>query len=270
MTGRSSGMGGGAGAGQVRQRPRPQAERSDGPPPRPSVAMARMATSPVPLPRSAVPWAAQGHLALQLLTHRACLSGVSAANAASCTMQPMARAPQVAWSAAEGQGHRGRLLLLTFLGRLPRKGSRGVGMKSPPRDVDQTQLSIENTAFAHAPGAGMCPRQGSHFLLFRQEKVTKEKATPVPPTLRWRSGQPAVLAAWAHRATRFVHCVHSVQTGTMSQMLKREVPRAAQATALLGVGTGAPGAGTRSGPSLRSATPFHARAQRSAHNTAGH
>jgi hypothetical protein len=36
-------------------------------------------------------------------------------------------------------------------------------------------------------GAGMCARRRSNFLLRRQEKVTKEKATPlsVSPSLRY-------------------------------------------------------------------------------------
>jgi hypothetical protein len=45
----------------------------------------------------------------------------------------------------------------------------------------------------------MCPRHGSNFLLLRQKKVTKEKATlvSVTPAL---PGQPAVLAAGGSRA----------------------------------------------------------------------
>ena len=185
------------------------------------------------------------HLALRELTHCACLSEVNAVNVVSCAMQPMARAPQVAWSEAEGQGHRGRLLLLTFLGEA-RKVSPGVGWIAPPPNADQQEVCIERTKSKQAPEAGICPRQCSHFLLLRQEKVTKEKAAPVPPSLRWRSGQPAVLAAWAHCTTRTVHCVHSARTSAMSQFTKREVPRAAQSTALLGVGTGV-GAGSHTG-----------------------
>src|SRR5215207_7689332 len=34
----------------------------------------------------------------------------------------------------------------------------------------------------------MSPRQASHFLLLRQKKVTKEKATPLAATLRFAAG----------------------------------------------------------------------------------
>ena len=36
--------------------------------------------------------------------------------------------------------------------------------------------------------AGMCARRRSHFLLFRQKKVTKEKATPLAASLRFAAG----------------------------------------------------------------------------------
>ena len=44
---------------------------------------------------------------------------------------------------------------------------------------------------SHAAGARICARRRTHFLLFRQKKVSQEKATPRSATLRWRSGQPA-------------------------------------------------------------------------------
>ena len=122
-----------------------------------------------------------------------------------------------------------------------KKSRSGRGGEAPTSSPRSTVVSFAGTRDRD------CPRQCSHFLLFRQEKVTKEKATPVPTSLRWRSGQPAVLAAWAHCTTRTTHCVRSARTSAMSQFTKREVPRAAQATALLGVGTGAPGAGSHPG-----------------------
>jgi hypothetical protein len=153
-----------------------------------------------------------------------------------------------------GQGHRGRLLLLPFLGET-RKASRGVGMKSPPPHLDQPVAWVVPTAFAQGPEAGMCARQRSHFLLSRQEKVTKEKATPVPPTPRCargklrcsRPGRIVQLAAFtlftALRQARWVS--HGCARCSC----------AAQATALLAVGTGAPGAGADSGH--RFARPRH-------------
>ena len=36
--------------------------------------------------------------------------------------------------------------------------------------------------------AGICARRRSHFLLSRQKKVTKEKATPLAVSLRFAAG----------------------------------------------------------------------------------
>ncbi len=44
-------------------------------------------------------------------------------------------------------------------------------------------------------GAGECARRRSNFLLLRQKKVTKEKATPLSASPALRFGQPAVLAS---------------------------------------------------------------------------
>ncbi len=49
------------------------------------------------------------------------------------------------------------------------------------RDFDRLRTLRE-------PLAGMCPRQGSHFLLRRQKKVTKEKATLLSASLRFATG----------------------------------------------------------------------------------
>jgi hypothetical protein len=57
----------------------------------------------------------------------------------------------------------------------------------------------------------MCPRQGSHFLLLRQKKVTKEKATPFAG--RPRADFSALLGLEGSRRTHFASCARSVQTG---------------------------------------------------------
>ncbi len=225
-------------SGRVQRRPETEAERSDGP----------YGTCPCAPAEERSAMGCAGNLALQHLTHCACPSVVNAVNGASCAMQPMARAPQVARSASAGTGAPGSpSLCLLSLGEA-RESESGCGGEAPTSSGRSALVS-----FAGTRGRD-CPRQCSHFLSFRRKKVTKERATPVPPSLRWRSGQPAVLAAWAHCTTRTTHCVRSARTSAMGQMTKREVPRAAQATALLGVGTGAPGSGVTGGPSLRSAT----------------
>ncbi len=45
-----------------------------------------------------------------------------------------------------------------------------------------------DAAFLLRPLAGNSPRRASHFLLSRQEKVTKEKATPLSVSLRFATG----------------------------------------------------------------------------------
>ena len=63
-------------------------------------------------------------------------------------------------------------------------------------------------------GAGMCARRRSIFLLRRQEKDTKEKATPLSVT---PSGQPAVLASGGVRAN-LLHCVALKQRAALIRL----------------------------------------------------
>ena len=70
-------------------------------------------------------------------------------------------------------------------------------------------------------GAGVCARRRSNFLLFRQKKVTKEKATPSLRPLRFATGQTcvgAIAGCAVELTTRFQH---SVQTATASQSTKQ-------------------------------------------------
>ena len=64
------------------------------------------------------------------------------------------------------------------------------------------------------PHAGMCARRRSIFLLRRQEKDTKEKATPLSVT---PSGQPAVLASGGVRANS-LHCVSLKQRAALIRL----------------------------------------------------
>ena len=85
--------------------------------PRPSAAMARVDfPSPLAVPRSAGrgAGAAAQHAALRALTRCGCLSEARK-RAASSSATPRARASQVARSAAEGHGQRGRLFFGYFL-----------------------------------------------------------------------------------------------------------------------------------------------------------
>ncbi len=88
----------------------------------------------------------------------------------------------------------------------------------------------------------MCARRRSNFLLRRQEKVTKEKATPSlrPPfALSGERGQPAMLESGVGVAelAPFPLRVNSAQTAATSQTTKRVCPSAhtpTPAPALLG------------------------------------
>ena len=60
----------------------------------------------------------------------------------------------------------------------------------------------------------MCARRRSNFLLRRQEKVTKEKATPLSVT---PSGQPAVRASGGVRANS-LHCVSLKQRAALIRL----------------------------------------------------
>jgi hypothetical protein len=222
--------------GRAKRRPEPQAERSDGP----------CGTSPCATAEERSAMGCAGNLALRELTHCACSSVVNAVNGASCAMQPMAQAPQVARSASGGSGAPGSPSFAYFSWR-SKKSESSCGGENPASERRSASGVHRNQCFKTSlRDRDVPPAVQSLSLAIAQEKVTKEKATPVPTSLRWRSGQPAVLAAWAHCTTRTTHCVRSARTSAMSQFTKREVPRAAQATALLGVGTGV-GAGSHTG-----------------------
>ena len=67
-------------------------------------------------------------------------------------------------------------------------------------------------------GSRVSARQPTYFLLLRQKKVSQEKATLLPASLRFRSGQPAVLACGVHRRTRYALGKRFAQTAAASQM----------------------------------------------------
>ena len=56
--------------------------------------------------------------------------------------------------------------------------------------------------FAEAVGR-VSPRRASHFLLLRQKKVTKEKATPLSVSLRFATGNLRCSEKAGVRRTRF-------------------------------------------------------------------
>jgi len=74
--------------------------------------------------------------------------------------------------------------------------------------------------WAQASLAGICARRRTHFLLLRQKKVSKEKATPSLRPLRLRYG--ANLGRGACGVCRRTHCAlaRSVQTTAASQFTK--------------------------------------------------
>jgi hypothetical protein len=188
---------------------------------------------------------------------------------------PLTRAAQVARSAAgvEGRRHRGRLLLLPFLGET-RKGSRLRGRDPASERRGAAGVRAEAGARGgnsyHCVGSqfrGRGMRPAAQSLSFDSPKESNQrKGDPGPrvPTLRF--GQPVLLAAQAHCTTRTTHCVRSPRTGAMSQstmrtmLVRRPCHCAARRGDRGGIGNGngngiGIGIGRRNlfGPSLRSA-----------------
>ncbi len=89
--------------------------------------------------------------------------------------------------------------------------------------------------------AGICARRRTHFLLRRQKKVGKEKATPLAVSLRFAAGNLRCSRLGRCCGTRFVHCAHFAQTTAASQNTKHghaALPMPAPAAALLGTARG--------------------------------
>ncbi|PIF27242.1 hypothetical protein CLU88_2129 [Acidovorax sp. 56] len=69
-------------------------------------------------------------------------------------------------------------------------------------------------------GAGLSPRRATHFLLLRQKKVSKEKATPSLRPLRFAKGQTCVVAVAGCAAELTALRSSSAQTAAASQFTK--------------------------------------------------
>ena len=115
-------------------------------------------------------------------------------------------------------------------------------------------------------GAGVCARRRSNFLLSRQEKVTKEKATLLCVSLRCATGNLRCSGRGC-AAELTARLQRSVQTTAASQCTKCVCPTAHARTpcpALLGTHRREPATGHPHGPSLRSAPSARAQAPRAA------
>ena len=115
----------------------------------------------------------------------------------------------------------------------------------------------------------MCARRRSNFLLSRQEKVTKEKATLLCVSLRCATGNLRCSGRGC-AAELTARLQRSVQTTAASQCTKCVCPAAHARTpcpALLGTRRRDPAAGHPFGPLLRSAAP--ARREALAHGRSG-
>ena len=115
-------------------------------------------------------------------------------------------------------------------------------------------------------GAGGCARRRSDFLLSRQEKVTKEKATLLCVSLRCATGNLRCSGRGC-AAELTARLQRSAQTTAASQCTKCVCPTAHARTpcpALLGTHRREPATGHPHGPSLRSAPSARAQAPRAA------
>jgi len=85
--------------------------------------------------------------------------------------------------------------------------------------VNWGQIPINWLALAlQRAEAGMCARRRSNFLLLRQKKVTKEKASPAARVPSLRYGQPAMLVRGVCRVT---HCALRARFGQTRQVRPR-------------------------------------------------
>ena len=164
-----------------------------------------------------------GNLALQHLTHRACLSGVSAANAASCTMRPGREHRRLPGAPAQGRGHRGRLLFGYFLLARQEKVTALSGAHPDPWCSCARSVFYRQRRLIEMRRWGLHPHTPTYFSCFAKQSKQK-KATPVPLSFRFAPGNLRCTHHGLHRATRCIRFAHSAQTSTMSQILKRKVP----------------------------------------------
>ena len=87
----------------------------------------------------------------------------------------------------------------------------------------------------------MCARRRSIFLLCRQKKDTKEKATPLDVSLRFAAGNLRCSIEGWHCRTRCDRFAHYAQTAAVSQSTKQghlAVPLPTPRSALLGTARG--------------------------------
>ncbi len=150
-----------------------------------------------------------------------------------------------------GTGAPGSPSLPTFLAK---QESRSPCGGEYPASSFGSASGMHRTHCVRASTRGRDVRPAAQSLSFVAPKESNQrKGDPgahVPPL---RSGQPAVLAAWAHCTTRTVHCVHYARTSAMSQSTKRKVPLRRPVHCAPRRGHRGPGSGDRSVPSLRSA-----------------
>ncbi len=109
--------------------------------------------------------------------------------------------------------------------------------------------AFPEACFLQASSAGISPRRATYFLLLRQKKVSKEKATPLPVSLRFAPGNLRCSRLQWCCGTRFA-LARSAQTAAASQMTMLghvPLPKPTAVTALLGTGRGGPDAAHASG-----------------------
>ncbi|RCW69133.1 hypothetical protein DES41_1064 [Pseudorhodoferax soli] len=152
--------------GRAQRRPERGAERSDGP----------CGTFPCAPADERSAMGCAGNLALQHLTHCACPSVVNAVNGASCAMQPMARAPQVARSASAGTGAPGSPSFAYFSWR-SKKSESSCGGEIPASSRRSTVVVLAGTR-----GRDMHPAVQSLSLAPPRESNQREggPGAPVP------------------------------------------------------------------------------------------
>ncbi len=230
--------------GRAQRWPESQAERSDGP----------CGTSPCAPAEERSAMGCAGNLALQHLTHCACPSVVSEANGASCAMQPMARAPQVARSASAGTGAPGSPSFAYFSWR-DKKSKSGCGVDSPTSGP-RSDVVLGRTHCFRASTWGRDVRPAAQSLSLAPPRESNQReggpGPHVPPlALRATCGARGLGALHnSHRSLRSLSSNKCNESVNKARGSPRRPGHCAPRRGHRG------GSGVTHGPSLRSAAPF--------------
>jgi hypothetical protein len=174
-----------------------------------------------------------GNLALCELTHCACSSVVNEVNGASCAMQPMARAPQVARSASAGTGAPGSPSFAYFSWR-DKKSKSGCGVDSPTSSR-RSDVVVDGKHCVRTSLGGRDVRPAAQSLSLASPRESNQ-----------REGDPP--SGSLHFVTGNLRCSTPAAVQTTRRWLKQVWPDLPPPSALLGPASTGWGVNSGSGP----------------------